>query len=496
MQRPFRIRPAALAITPSSRARRTPGFAWRACSGGRPSVCRRPRGRARGRLDPRGHERVGVGAVRRGRPHGSADRARLSVDDTRAFLDQTNRVPEVVLSIDGAPPHLRIRWYKLTSEAGPTHWVRRLAERGPPRSRSSAAGRATARSTSPGPWPGRRTWAGAPPLLLITTATANTVVLDPDAGATPDAGGPKPLMSVYPGRSFRFCFTNRQMASAVVRVRLVAAGPRAAGAPGVGGRRRPDGGTRSLAGAALLAAHATACPPTAAALEWDDDPYSVDLSNSSRTPPPSAARERPGPADVEHPVQRRRVLSGERLGIRRGEPPYRLGQAVPPRAAVARPAGGTGGGAACPPVAHGRVPLAGRHLVAVCGDSMNINTVYRDADIAWDIRAMPVPIVSSPTRTRSPGTRATPRRGAGRRCDGRAVPLLPPNGTDDVLLHADLVQRLGPRCSARRGRPNAGGRHRRGLPGGATPRRGPRVLWTPRDRRGGRGEFVLLLRTA
>src|SRR5207244_7281810 len=46
-----------------------------------------------------------------------------------------------------------------------------------------------------------------PPLLLITTATADEVDLDQVRSE---------LMRIYAGRSFRFCFTNQQMARAVI----------------------------------------------------------------------------------------------------------------------------------------------------------------------------------------------------------------------------------------------------------------------------------------
>src|SRR5262249_31134947 len=95
----------------------------------------------------------------------------------------------------------------------------------------------------------------------------------------------------------------------------------------------------------------------------------------------------------------------------------------------------------------GAMPLIGRNLVAVGGDSMNINTVYRDADIAWSVRAVPVPVVffthQNPVAWDEPGVRS---QGSGVRSQGAAsaaaMPLLPPNGTDDVLLHAELVSLL------------------------------------------------------
>src|SRR5438874_1989635 len=98
-----------------------------------------------------------------------------------------------------------------------------------------------------------------------TTATPE-VVLGLD-------GCPVRLMEVYPGRSFRFCFTDEQMAQAVVdfvwsRPELRPYGnPLAAlsavGAAAAGGWAAP----------APLAVQLTLFPPAVTSFEWDDDPY-------------------------------------------------------------------------------------------------------------------------------------------------------------------------------------------------------------------------------
>src|SRR5436309_8721036 len=158
---------------------------------------------------------AGVRRARRGRPW-------LRVDDSRAFLDQTTAVPEVVVGVDGTEAKLHIRWYKLTSEADSGRWVERLARRDPPplafigggtSDRAVELARALAEQRD---WRGPGYPRAGRPLLLITTATANTIFLDPSAQGVPVGAEPPRLMQVYPGRSFRFCFTNRQMAQAVV----------------------------------------------------------------------------------------------------------------------------------------------------------------------------------------------------------------------------------------------------------------------------------------
>src|SRR5262249_62355637 len=55
------------------------------------------------------------------------------------------------------------------------------------------------------------------PLLLLTAATADRVAPFNESKAGQPAAEPAglPLMRLYPGRTFRFCFTNKQMAMAV-----------------------------------------------------------------------------------------------------------------------------------------------------------------------------------------------------------------------------------------------------------------------------------------
>src|SRR5262245_44681990 len=54
------------------------------------------------------------------------DWPKLTVDDSRAFLDQTTAVPEVVIGVEGTSAKLHIRWYKLTSTDNERQWVARL----------------------------------------------------------------------------------------------------------------------------------------------------------------------------------------------------------------------------------------------------------------------------------------------------------------------------------------------------------------------------------
>ncbi|HTK78494.1 MAG TPA: hypothetical protein VL371_24760 [Gemmataceae bacterium] len=421
----------------------------------------------------------------------------LQVDDSRAFLDQTTAIPEVVLGKTGASGRLRIRWYKLTSETPSARWVRTLARRDPPPLAFIGGGSSDRAVDLALALAEQKDWAGVAPLLLITTATANTIVLDADR-APPGEPGPKRLMDIYPGRSFRFCFTNEQMAQAVVDFVWSQPDLRPYGnpLPAIAAAAAPDPWTAI----SLLAAQAKTFPPSAAALEWDDDPYSVDLSTQFKLAfhesqwPDVLVRLKPsipfsvGGFDRPNTWE---AAAAEMLLREQWSPWERQLLVLPAGPAAARRVLRALTGAA---------PLAGRNLVAIGGDSMNINTVYRDADIAWNVRSLPVPFVFFAHQ--NPVAWDEEQIKAGSVSDGRRTgdsspsvanasgsDLLPPNGTDDVLLHADLLRRLAEGAFQPSGlMANADGLADR------LRERQPAFFDPSGDRQGGRGEFVVCLR--
>lgn len=128
------------------------------------------------------------------------------VDENNAFPEQTTAVPELAVAVPGKPGRLWFRWYKLTGDIGTSQWVEALLQREPPplaiigggssdRARDLASDLERMRASTP-----------RSPLLLFTTATADRVDVD---------GQPVDLMQIYKERTFRFCFTNQQMADAV-----------------------------------------------------------------------------------------------------------------------------------------------------------------------------------------------------------------------------------------------------------------------------------------
>ena len=324
------------------------------------------------------------------------DLSDLEVDDSRAFLERSTATPEVVLSWKGRPGKLYIRWYKLSSELGVKQWIDALAQRDPPPLAIIGGGSSDRARDLASDLERCKDWKGPRPLLLMTTATANEVYLESEQTT-------RSLTQVYPDRTFRFCFTNEQMARAVVDFVWLMPDLRPCG--------RPPNDT----------------PPTVFPVQWEDDPYSVDLSERFRI-----AVNRQTNRQHEQPFISRPAYSvGSFDRINRAEAafahlisaelPLNPGQ----RSLLIIPTGPTPTRRFIRALA-GEAPLLGRHLVAVTGDSININHVYRDGAIQWNMRDAPVPLVFF----------------AHQNPIGWSDDLPPPTGTDEVLLFADLAKVL------------------------------------------------------
>ena len=330
----------------------------------------------------------------------------LRVDDSAAFPDRTTAVPEVVISRDGFAGSLRVRWYKVTNYAPADAWVKALAARGPAPLAiiggwSSDRARELAEAMAATAWPGPK------PLLLMATATADAVYSDEDSYAA-DYQPPK-LIALY-DRSYRFCFTNRQMAEAVTDFVLTdpALRPGPVVLPGL---RAVPGAAGGVWGLLPLLAELHAPPPGVAALPdaraappgvpafavaWKDDPYSLDLSQQFREVLAEQGS-RPGRPRVAVestllPFSAGRFSRPNRYEAqvvdhilanlpRRGE---RTVLVIPTVTAPARRVLGA--------LAQG-APGAARRLVAVTGDGIPVNALFRDGEFAWPVRAIPIPLV-------------------------------------------------------------------------------------------------------
>jgi hypothetical protein len=166
-----------------------------------------------------------VAAVERAKKQLQDDFPGLEAQTEGAFPEQTTAVPEVALYWPKAKKRLVFRWYKLTSDWKTRDWVDALTHRQPPplaiiggNTSDGARDLAYRLKQLSAELP-----AAARPLLLLTTATADEVapeegVEDPGKFLADHVGPrPVPLTGVYPERTFRFCFTNAQMAAAVTQ---------------------------------------------------------------------------------------------------------------------------------------------------------------------------------------------------------------------------------------------------------------------------------------
>lgn len=431
----------------------------------------------------------------------SRDWPELTVDDRVAFPEETTATPELVISLANVPGRIRVRWYKLSKGATAGRWAERLAQRAPPPlavvgggSSDRALDLARAMAAQP-------SWRGERPLLFFTTATASAI-------ANPDEHGSIDLMQVYKGRSFRMCFTNEQIANAVVDFVWSQPDLRPLGNP------IPAipivGASSTIESMAMVIRYNELFPPSAYALEWDDDPYSVDLSRQFH--------------QALHDLAPGRVIVRETIGI-----PFSVGGQYAPNHWEAEAAERLFAGLRDAPLERqllvlptaaaparrvlrsvtGALPLVGHNLVAITGDSINLNNVFRDADIGWNIRALPVPLVffshqnpvdwdipASEEDSKWPLTNHPLERRPAARPNHPHKPdsFIPPTNTDDTLLHRDLVRLIT--------------RSAYGVEGSDAPRlvanaeelqarlRGltPPVFDANGNRLGGQGEYVLVLR--
>jgi hypothetical protein len=82
----------------------------------------------------------------------------------------------------------------------------------------------------------------------------------------------------------------------------------------------------------------------------------------------------------------------------------------------------------------GASPALRRHLVAVSGDSITFNDVYRDGALIWNARLVSVPLVFFAQQNPVAWDNSTADK------DRSQFGLQPPNGTDDVLHYAEAIR--------------------------------------------------------
>ncbi len=306
----------------------------------------------------------------------------LTVDDKAAFQDSSTAIPELVLSRAGHPGRVRIRWYKLHRDANTPDWVAALAARRPAPLAVIGGGSTDRALELARALNGQTGWAGPRPALVITTATADEVL-------TGD-GNPR-LVDIYDDRTFRFCFTNRQMADAVLDFVWAT--------PDLTPVDFADLGRR------------TACPPLAAwgrrstfrpnllSVVWNDDPYSVDLQSQFGVALRQRFATRPdGPIGYDYqqlrmtfsvggfqrPNAEEVVNAAGIAAVLRSLPPQRSLLVLP---TVTQP------GRRFLRAVLEADPDAAKQLVVVTGDGIPVNAILRDGEFAWPVGALNVPLV-------------------------------------------------------------------------------------------------------
>ncbi len=284
----------------------------------------------------------------------------LKIDDSKAFLDSTTAIPEILITRDGHPTTIRIRWYKLQNEVTTQDWITALSQRTPApvaiigggsTDRAIDLTRAMAKTT---------TWEGDAPALLLTTATAD--------GSPADGQESVGLTEQYKSHTFRFCFTNSRMAEAVLDF---------------------------LKTHPVLASQQK--PISFFSVYWQDDRYSIDLCEQFREAviqcwPKERDRKFEGlwkipfsvggfesPNDFERqtandiarqmkllPIDRPMVLILPAVVL----PAKRLLQSI-----------------------LDAEPSLSERFVVVTGDGIPVNAVLRDGEFAWPVHTMPVPLL-------------------------------------------------------------------------------------------------------
>jgi hypothetical protein len=395
---------------------------------------------------------------------------RLEVDVSGAYPDRTTAVPEVVVRRRGYAGALRIRWYKVTDDAGQEAWVRALAARDRPPiavlggwSSDRAKELADAMREAP--------WGGPKPLLFISQATADEVYRAADS--YPAGYVPPELIKLY-DRSFRFCFTNKQMAEAVTD--FVFTDPDLKPGPA------PAAGAGALPGFAIA---------------WEDDDYSVDLTRQFRHEIGKRAErpERPGEPWLGMVLDTVPYSVGRlnRANAREAAVVGQILKQLPPpgsRTVLVIPTVSAPARRTLRALVQGN-PAVGRQLVAMTGDGISVNTFFRDRDFAWPVRSIPVPVVLF--------THADPF--AWDRPDGRPPPadygLVPPapgtvrSSTEDIQHFTRLA-----RLAAGGLFPEGSGEIVHGPDGLAASLRATGFFDADGNRKRGTGEHVVVLRPA
>ncbi len=420
-----------------------------------------------------------VTAVRRTAERLHGDHPGLQADINAAFPRQTTAVPEVSLSGPGPGPRFVFRWYKLTSDWKTRDWIEALLRRRPPplaiiggsssdNARELAAHLNQLAEDLP---------EADRPLLLLTTATADRVApyaegvevarTGPAAARSSGEGdaaetraGVK-LTRLYPGRTFRFCFTNRQMATAVSDFIWSRDDLRPDKDPVYMAMWNDDSYSRDLIDGFWRALRQVVAQDLANQWAWTisqlagggwpptlgggifpvqrlplypERPSSASSFRLEIPPTPHVIDSSVGPYATPNPYEAK--VAGEMLDALMFQSQTRpllivAGQSQPSRRFLRGLVRG--------------VPSLSKQVqvVVATGDAIAFNTVYRDRHVAWNIQDLPFPLVFFCHRNPiDPDAGFRAGAGVGDRAEDSEPNSTAETGTEDVLLFGDIVEAL------------------------------------------------------
>ena len=348
--------------------------------------------------------------------------------------------PRVALRWPGAGGKLVFRWYKLTSQWTPRDWVRALMARDPP-PLAIVGGNSSFWARELGVCLEEETRHVAEairPLLLLTTATADRVITPESLPHAPrsEEDHLAALTDLYPGRTYRFCFSTRQMATAVTRFVWSRPDLRPEGDPAYLVQWTDDSYSQDLFRGYMRVLPHRAADNFIQQWGWVTGAVGLGLSPMALAGWQSSGFRHEGAVQLDidssvgsfnspNPYEAkvvRDLLAQLRSGPASGSSLLIVtGQAQPSRRLLrdlARSA-----------------PDAPRQFVVVMGDALGFNTIYRDRQVTWPIQDLPFRLVFFSHRNpidASAGFHLSPGDGSSGRT--RAA------GTEDVLLYRDIVE--------------------------------------------------------
>lgn len=338
----------------------------------------------------------------------------VTIDESAAFPDDSMKLPVVGLSKPGCQGTLWIRWYKLTGLRTIEKWVAELCHRRPrPLALVGGGNSERARDIALQLARLKREVGERLPLFLITTATADKVQ-HPNLGIID-------LMQIYPQRSFRYCYTNRQMAEAIhhfVREQI-----------------SQDRELQITSSRISL-------------MSWKDDPFSQDLVDqyeacwripSEQVPHPQAAAytiahsvgglNQPNKSEMAAVQKLVKDVSADSVAVRGRELLVLPGGPAPARRVLRS--------------LYHTDPNERFLWVVTVGDAIDWNTLYRDRRLTWPVVDIPFPLIAfmhrNPVETHLKSGRSFIP-------DDVMGELPHPSGTDDLLLYRDIGHSLVTAC--------------------------------------------------